>query len=83
MGFIPLTYDEGTYIGRAMHVLVARNPQEGTFYDHPYFGQLFLGGILWIIGYPNSLHLSALGDVVDSVKMLWLVPRLDWHNWSN
>jgi len=71
-----LSYDESTYIGRAMHVLVAKSPQEGTFYDHPYFGQLFLAGIFWIIGYPNSLHPSASGDVIDSVYNLWLVPKL-------
>ena len=29
---------------RAMHVLTGQGPQEeSTFYDHPYFGQLFLG----------------------------------------
>jgi Dolichyl-phosphate-mannose-protein mannosyltransferase len=59
-----------------MHVSLAKGPQEGKFYDHPYFGQFFLGSILWITGYPNSLHPSADGDIVHSVKMLWLVPRI-------
>ena len=59
-----------------MHVSLAQGPQEGKFYDHPYFGQFFLGSILWITGYPNSLHPSADGDIVHSVKMLWLVPRI-------
>ena len=59
-----------------MHVLVTKSPQEGTFYDHPYFGQLFLAGILFITGYPDSLQPSADGNVVQSVKMLWLVPRV-------
>lgn len=71
-----LRYDEGTYLGRAMHLLVTKSPQEGTFYDHPYFGQLFLSGILWLAGYPDSLHASSDGNVVQSVKMLWLIPRL-------
>lgn len=76
LGFIPLKYDEGTYIGRAMHVLVSQTPQEGTFYDHPYFGQLFMGSIFWITGYPNLFHPTVDGDVVSTIKMLWLVPRL-------
>lgn len=59
-----------------MHVLVEKNPQEGTFYDHPYFGQLFLASILWITGYPDSLHTSADNDLVQYVKMLWFVPRI-------
>jgi hypothetical protein len=74
--FPAVRYEDGTYIGRAMHVSLVHGPQEGKFYDHPYFGQFFLGSILWITGYPNSLHPSADGDIVHSVKMLWLVPRI-------
>jgi len=74
--FPAVRYEDGTYIGRGMHVSLAQGPQEGKFYDHPYFGQFFLGSILWITGYPNSLHPSADGDIVHSVKMLWLVPRI-------
>src|SRR5690349_1898903 len=44
-------------------------------YDHPYFGQIFLAGILGMIGYPNSLNLSPNGDV-HSIEMLYLIPRL-------
>ena len=29
-----------------------------------------------MIVYPSSLHTSAAGEVVNSVKMLWFVPRL-------
>lgn len=76
LGVIPLRYDEATYIGRAIHVLATQDPQESTRYDHPYFGQLFLAGLLKIIDYPNSLHPSAQGDVLNTVKMLWFVPRL-------
>ncbi len=75
LGGIFLRYDEATHIGRAMHVLINKTPQESKFYDHPFFGQLFLGFSLWITGFPN-LHPSAVGDVVNSVKMLWIVPRL-------
>lgn len=51
-----------------MHVLRGLGPQEGpiellsyplTPYTHPYFGQLFLAGILGMIGYPDSLHPTA------------------------
>jgi len=76
LDFPPLKYEDGTYVGRAMHVLVAQNPQEGKFYDHPYFGQLFLAGLLWLTGYPDSMHASAEGDVLKSVEQLWLVPKV-------
>jgi len=59
-----------------MYVLVAGNPQVGNLYDHPYFGQLFLAGILWLTGYPDSIHASAEGDVLMSVEALWLVPKV-------
>jgi dolichyl-phosphate-mannose-protein mannosyltransferase len=76
LGAAPLVYDEGTYIGRAMHVLKGLGPQADPYYDHPYFGQLFLAGIFKLIGYPDSLlHPVANGDV-HSIEMLWLVPRV-------
>jgi Dolichyl-phosphate-mannose-protein mannosyltransferase len=77
IGFPYLAYDEGTYIGRAMNVLIGQGFEDySILYDHPYFGQLFLAGIFWMIGYPVSLHPTAYGDVVHSVEMLWLVPRV-------
>ena len=66
--------DEGIYIRRAMHVLSGQGPQESSLYDHPYFSQLFLTGVLSLIGYPNSLHPS-VGDV-HSIELLYLVPRI-------
>jgi hypothetical protein len=75
IGFPSLLYDEVTYLGRAMHTLLFNDLQQGTLYDHPYFGQLLLAGILSIIGYPGSLNPSAHGNVVHSVELLWLVPR--------
>jgi Dolichyl-phosphate-mannose-protein mannosyltransferase len=77
LGYPDLRYDDGTYIGRAMHVLVTKDPQEeATFYDHPYFGQIFLAGLLWLVGFPNTFAPSADEDVIASVKLLWLVPKL-------
>ncbi len=72
-GFPDIFFDEGVYMRRAMHVLNGLGPQEGSFYDHPLFGQTFLAGILGAIGYPNSLHSS--GDV-NSIATLYTVPRI-------
>lgn len=58
---------------RTMHVLNGLGPQEGSYYDHPFFGQIFLAGVLAIIGYPQSLNPS--GDA-SSISLLYLVPRL-------
>jgi hypothetical protein len=62
---------------RAMHMIAYLDPQGsqggGAYYDHPYFGQLFLAGILSLVGYPDSLHPST---DVKSIEMLHLVPRV-------
>jgi hypothetical protein len=64
---------------RVMSVLQGTGPQESgqdaypRLYDHPYFGQLFLAGILGLTGYPNSL---SAGSDVNSIQMLHLVPRI-------
>jgi len=62
-----------------MLVLDGSGPQESAnsgyprTYDHPYFGQLFLAGLLGAVGYPNSLHPT---PDVQSIEMLHLVPRV-------
>ncbi|HJT47540.1 MAG TPA: hypothetical protein VJ729_05100 [Nitrososphaeraceae archaeon] len=68
------SYDENIYLRRTMNVLINLGPQESQLYDHPYFLQVFLGGILKIIGYPHSLNPIA-GDI-HSIEMLYLVPKL-------
>ena len=65
-------YDEGAYMGHTMHVLAGLGPHR--YYDHPYFGQLFLASVLRMIGYPNSLHPSA--NDIHSIEMLLFVPRV-------
>jgi hypothetical protein len=72
-GFPNLFYDEGVYMRRAMHVMEGLGPQEAYYYDHPYFGQIFLAGMLKVIGYPDSLHFST---DLSSVKSLYAVPRI-------
>jgi hypothetical protein len=79
IGFPALHVDEGHYMRRAMQVIEGQGPQESNntyfyAYDHPYFGQLFLGGVLKLIGYPDILSPKA-GDV-HSIEMLYLVPRV-------
>lgn len=71
-GFPNLFYDEGVYMRRAMHVMEGLGPQEAYYYDHPFFGQIFLGSILMVVGYPQSLSPSA---DLDSIGLLYEVPR--------
>jgi hypothetical protein len=82
-GFPSIYRDEDHYLRKAMHILEGEGLQEDSDdlisyqshkYDHPYFGQLFLAGVLKIIGYPDSLSPKA-GDV-HSIEMLYLVPRV-------
>lgn len=72
-GFPSLFYDEGVYMRRAMHVMEGLGPQEANYYDHPFFGQIFLAGMLTVIGYPDSLAPSA---DLDSIKSLYAAPRI-------
>jgi dolichyl-phosphate-mannose-protein mannosyltransferase len=71
-GFPNIFYDEGVYMRRAMHVMEGLGPQEANYYDHPFFGQIFLGAIFKIIGYPQSLNPSA---DLHSIESLYQVPR--------
>ena len=59
---------------RAMHVLEGFGPQESYFYDHPFFGQVFLAATLAIIGYPDSLNPES--EDIRSIEMLYIVPRI-------
>lgn len=72
-GFPDIFYDEGVYMRRAMNVLEGQGPQEGSFYEHPYFGQLFLAGVLGLSGYPDSLNPAMTAK---SAAMLYAIPRV-------
>ena len=68
VGYPDIFFDEGIYMRRAMTVLETGSPQEGTFYDHPYFGQIFLSGFLKAAGFPQTVE--------QSLEMSYLVPRV-------
>jgi hypothetical protein len=74
IGFPAFHTDEGGYIAHGMHVLKGLGIQELSFYDHPYFAQLFLAAVFWVIGFPGSLHPSA--DDLHSIETLYMVPRV-------
>jgi hypothetical protein len=88
IGFPSVYIDEAHYMRRAMQVLDGVGPQESRSvythpYDHPYFGQLFLAGVLSMIGYPDSLNISSLtttnatfSEVQHVIQVLYLVPRV-------
>lgn len=65
---------------RTLQVLNGLGPQESISvyefpYDHPYFGQIFLAGLLSLTGYPQSLRPS-LDNAENSIAMLYEIPRL-------
>ena len=73
-GFPPQDADEGVYIRRALRVSEGLSPQEPlSYYDHPYFGQIFLGTLFKIIGYPD-LFKPAPNE--SSIVTLYSVPRV-------
>ena len=78
LGFPSFHIDEAHYMRRVMLVLSGMGPQESAAngyprtYDHPYFGQLFVAGILELSSFPESL---TKGDNY-SIEKLHLVPRL-------
>lgn len=54
VGFPDVFFDEGVYMRRAMHLAETGDPQESHLYDHPYFGQIALAGLLEAAGFPES-----------------------------
>lgn len=73
IGFPEIFFDEGIYMQRTMHVIAGQGPQEDKFYDHPFFGQIFLGSVLYSLGYPDSINPD---DDSKSIKTLYTVPRI-------
>ena len=91
VGFPDLFYDEGVYVGKALHFLQSNNPQEGYFHGHPVFGQVFLGMLFKLSGYTDTTNIyyskndnskyningnNNPDDSVESIKRLYLLPRI-------
>jgi hypothetical protein len=72
-GFPSLHVDEGHYMRKAMSTLEGEGLQPQDRYFAPYFGQIFLAGILGMIGYPDILNPS---PDAESVESLYFIPRL-------
>ena len=72
VGFPDIFFDEGIYMRRAMNTIDTGNPQESYLYDHPYFGQIVLAGVLQITGYPHNENATD----PTSLQNLYLIPRL-------
>ena len=72
VGFPDIFFDEGIYMRRAMNTIDTGNPQESSFYDHPYLGQLILAGVLQVTNYP---HNETATDPA-SLQSLYYIPRL-------
>lgn len=72
VGFPAVFFDEGVYMRRAMNMMETGNPQESYLYDHPYFGQIVLAGILQATGYPHNENATD----PTSLQNLYLIPRL-------
>jgi Dolichyl-phosphate-mannose-protein mannosyltransferase len=81
IGFPSIYVDEAHYMRRTMNLIEGHGPQESAKifqhpYDHPYFGQVFLASILGVLDYPNSLNLSGSSDTIQSIEMMYVIPRL-------
>jgi dolichyl-phosphate-mannose--protein O-mannosyl transferase len=79
-GFPAIWVVEGQYMQRAMQVLEGEGLHEprsffAHFYDHPFFGQLFLAGMLAAADYP-PIHSSDASVSGRSIETLYLAPRL-------
>lgn len=72
VGFPDVFFDEGIYMRRAMNMIDTGNPQESYLYDHPYFGQIILAGVLQITNYSSN----DISTDPESLQNLYLIPRL-------
>ena len=83
LGFPAIWVVEGQYMHRAMSLL---SGEEITYtkseiyphpYDHPFFGQTILAGLLWLFGFPDSAIIQTNNDsFLDSIKNLYLIPKI-------
>jgi len=72
VGFPDIFFDEGIYMRRAINLIETGDPQESYLYDHPYFGQIVLAGILQTSNYlPNETSTDP-----KFLQNLYLIPRV-------
>jgi hypothetical protein len=76
VGF-PLYTDEGHYIRRSLVISKGIGLQEKTgfyrdAYDHPFFGQLLIGTMLRLSGYPNFV----MSQTISSIGLAIAFPRI-------
>jgi len=75
-GFPSVHNDEGHYLRRSLIFLEDHTPQEPSYrYDHPYFGQIFLSSLFWLIGYPESITENISSIDAALTELLYFVPR--------
>ena len=77
VGFPDISFDEGVYMRRAMHVLETGSPQESYLYDHPYLGQIALAGFLKAAGFPESAAASPEAPYLAPRILMGLLAVLD------
>jgi hypothetical protein len=84
IGFPAIWVVEGQYMERAMSVLDGFNLEDSKDinphpYDHPFFGQIFLGGVLASMGYPDLFsknNPSSEIEMDNTIKTLYSIPRI-------
>lgn len=75
LGFPSIHVDEGTYLFRSLHFLTMGNTAWSTsFYDHPYFGPIFLASMLYVINYPAIIDPEIQNQ--SSVYSSYAIPRI-------
>lgn len=79
VGFPDISFDEGVYMRRAAHLLETGSPQESSLYDHPYFGQIALAGLLKAAGFPESAAASAGAPYLAPRILMGLLAVLDTY----
>lgn len=73
LDFPNLHIDEGHYMRKTLSTMQGEGLQPQDRYFAPYFGQIFMAGILGLIGYPDSLNPSSTEESIESI---YTVPRL-------
>ncbi|MFB5609559.1 MAG: ArnT family glycosyltransferase [Nitrosarchaeum sp.] len=72
VGYPDVFFDEGIYMRRAVNFMDSGNPQEGSVYDHPYFGQIAIASILSLTNYSEFKPSTSS----DSLQLLYMIPRI-------